>query len=141
MDTIARFGRANRLGGVSSVSMSTSPPAVVTIVRAYPGSDGGPGGKVNGIPKTTVVPAPVGVSCTVTTFAALTVTVTGPSGVCTVSGLTTQVSLPGSHAVAALAGAAGTAIRTLAVRLTTSRSSATRRPVRLPGGSAGQFAV
>src|SRR5258708_4417077 len=96
METIARFGREapGGPGGTRNVSTFTTPPAVVMLVRVYPGSPGGPGGMANGIPKTRVFGA-VGVSCTVTTFAELTVTVTGPSGVCTVSGTTTQMSVPG----------------------------------------------
>src|SRR5450755_445899 len=143
METIARFGRANRLGdpdGVRNVSMSTSPSAVAMLVRAYPGSAGGPGGIANGIPKTRV-PGAAGASCTVTTPPAPMVTVTGPSGVCAAYGMTAQVSLPGSQAVAAAAGDAVTAVRTPAVRLTASRSNATRRPVRWPGGLAGQLAA
>src|ERR1700722_2712928 len=82
MDTIARPGRTNEFaaGGGRNVSMFTTPPAVVLLVRAYPGSVGGPGGKANGIPMTRVLGA-VGVSCTVTTSAALTAMVTGPRGV------------------------------------------------------------
>src|ERR1022692_2021491 len=141
METIARFGRANRLGdpdGVRNVSMSTCPSAVATLVRTYPGSAGGPGGIANGIPKTRV-PGAAGASCTVTTLPAPMVTVTGPSGVCAAYGMTAQVSLPGSQAVAAPAGDAVTAVRMPAVRVTASRSNATRRPVRLPGGLAGQL--
>src|SRR5690242_12790669 len=85
MEMIARSGRANEFaapGGARNVSMFTTPPAVVMLVRAYPGSPGGPGGMANGIPMTRVL-ATVGVSCTVTAFAALTAMVTGPRGVCT----------------------------------------------------------
>src|SRR5258708_37872561 len=60
METIARFGRANRPGGpggIRNVSMFTTPLAVVVLGRVYPGSPGGPGGVANGIPKTTVVGA------------------------------------------------------------------------------------
>ena len=52
IEMIARFGGANRLatpGGARNVSMFTTPPAVVMLVRAYPGSDGGPGGMANGL--------------------------------------------------------------------------------------------
>jgi hypothetical protein len=59
--------------------MSTSPPAVAMLVRAYPGSAAGPGGIANGIPKTRPRGA-AGASCMVTTFPALTVTVSGPKG-------------------------------------------------------------
>src|SRR5258708_3644914 len=93
VETTAKVRRANPAGGpggTRNVSTFTTPPAVVILVRVYPGSPGGPGGTANGIPKTRVF-GTVGVSCTVTTFSALTVTVTGPSGVCTVSCTTTQM--------------------------------------------------
>src|ERR1700733_2955410 len=105
METIARLGRANPFaapGGARNVSMSTTPPAVVMLVRAYPGSAAGPGGMANGIPMTRVLGA-VGVSCTETTFAALTAMVTGPTGVCTES-VITHVSTPGAQTLAARAG-------------------------------------
>src|SRR5258708_6274170 len=142
METIARFGRANRPGGpggIRNVSMFTTPLAVVMLGRVYPGSPGGPGGMANGIPKTTVFGAGGG-SCTVTTVSLLTVTVTGPSGVCTVSGTTTQMSVPGSQTLAALAGAAKAATA-LAVSPTASRSDPTRRPGGLPGCLAGQLPI
>jgi hypothetical protein len=141
METIARFGGANEFvapGGARNVSMFTTPPAVVLLVRAYPGSVGGPGGKANGIPMTRVLAA-VGVSCTVTTFAALTAMVTGPRGVCTAS-VITHMSAPGAQTLAAFAGDAARAVIALTVSPATSRSDATRRPVRLGAGLAGRLA-
>jgi hypothetical protein len=141
METIARSGGASEVvapGGARNVSMFTTPPAVVMLVRAYPGSVGGPGGKVNGIPMTRVLVA-VGVSCTVTTFAALTAMVTGPRGVCTAS-VITHVSAPGAQTLAAFAGDATTAVIALTVSPATSRSDATRRAGRLGAGLAGRLA-
>src|SRR6266851_5800905 len=125
MEMTATLGRANRLsgpGGVRNVSMSTTPPAVAMLARAYPGSPGGPGGMAKGIPNAKVLGA-TGVSCTVTTFPAVTVTMTGPRAVCTVS-RTTQVSLPTSQLVAARAGDVAKAVGTPAARPAT-RSNAT----------------
>ena len=51
METTARSGRANEFaapGGARNVSMFTTPPAVVMLVRAYPGRVGGPGGNATG---------------------------------------------------------------------------------------------
>src|SRR5580704_13312270 len=104
METITRSGRANEFaapGGARNVSMFTTPPAVLMLVRAYPGRVGGPGGKTNGIPMTRVLGA-AGVSCTVTTFAAVTAMVTRPTGVCTES-VITHSSAPGAQTLAALA--------------------------------------
>src|SRR5258708_23735434 len=129
MEMTATLGRANRLsgpGGVRNASMSTTPPAVAMLVRAYPGSPGGPGGMAKGIPNAKGLGA-TGVSCTVTTFPEGTVTMTGPRAVCTVS-RTTQVSLPTSQLVAARAGDVAKAVGTPAARPAT-RSNATRRPV------------
>src|SRR5258708_38219995 len=98
METIARSGRASQFaapGGGRNVSTFTTPPAVVMLVRAYPGSPGGPGGMASGGPSTRVVGA-VGGSGTVTTFAALAATGTGPSGVFTQSGIT-QGAAPGAQ--------------------------------------------
>ena len=106
--------------------MFTTPPAVVMLVRAYPGSPGGPGGMANGIPMTRVLGA-VGVSCTVTTFAALTAMVTGPRGVCTAV-LITHVSEPGAQTLLARAGEAARAVMAPAVSPAASSSDATRRP-------------
>src|SRR5665213_3275760 len=64
----------------------------------------GPGGYANRTPTTRVF-GEIGSRCTVTTFVALAVTVTKPSGVCTVSGTTTHKSPPRLHTVAALVGA------------------------------------
>jgi hypothetical protein len=141
METIAKSGGANEFaapGGARNVSMFTTPPAVVTLVRAYPGSVGGPGGNANGIPITTVLAA-VGVSCTVTTFAALTAMVTGPRGVCAAF-VITHMSAPGAHTVAALAGDAARAVIVLTASPATSRSDATRRPGGLRAGLAGRLA-
>jgi hypothetical protein len=141
MEMTARFGRANPFaapGCARNVSMFTTPPAVVMLVRAYPGSPGGPGGIANGIPMTRVLGA-VGLSCTVTTFAVLTAMVTGPSGVCAVS-VITHMSVPGSQTLAALAGDAARAVIALTVSPATSRSDATRRPGRLRVGLAGRLA-
>src|SRR5580692_10882333 len=141
METIARLGRASPFaaaGGARNVSMSTTPPAVVTLVRAYPGSPGGPGGMANGIPMTRVLGA-IGASCTVTTSPALTATVTGPSGVGAAS-VITQVSAPGAQTLAALAGDAARAVIALTVSPAASRSDATRRRGRLGAGLAGRLA-
>jgi hypothetical protein len=141
METIARSGGANEFvapDGARNVSTFTTPPAVVMLVRAYPGSVGGPGGKAKGIPMTRVLVA-VGVSCTVTTFAALTVMAIGPRGVCTVF-VTTHMSAPGAQTLAALAGDATRAVIALTVSPATSRSDATRRPGRLRAGPAGGLA-
>jgi hypothetical protein len=141
METIARSGGANEFvapGGARNVSMSTTPPALVMLVRAYPGSVGGPGGKANGNPMTRVLVA-AGESCTVTTFAALTTMVTGPRGVCTAS-VITHMSAPGAQTLAALAGDAARAVIALTNSPATSRSDATRRPGRLRAGLAGRLA-
>ena len=118
--------------------MFTTPPAVVMLVRAYPGSPGGPGGMANGIPMTRVLGA-IGVSCTVTTLEALTAMVTGPRGVCTAS-VITHVSAPGAQTLVALACDAVSAVIALTVSPATSRSDATRRPGRLGARLAGRFA-
>ena len=85
----ARLGTLNRVGGpggIRTVSMFTTPPSVVMVVRARVQPPGQPAtggsGKVNGSPKTRV-PGTVGVSTTVTTRAGVTVTVTSPTGVLT----------------------------------------------------------
>jgi hypothetical protein len=66
--------------------------------------------------------------------------VTGPSGVFTRS-VITQMSVPGSQTLAALAGDAAKAVIALTVSPAASRSDATRRPGRLRGGMAGLLAV
>src|SRR5258708_17778778 len=136
MEMTATLGRANRLsgpGGVRNASMASPPAAVAMLVRAMPGSPGGPGGMAKGIPNAKVLGA-AGVSCTVTTFPEVTVTMTGPRAVCTVS-RTTQVSLPASQLVAARAGDVAKAVGTPAARPAT-RSNATRRPVAWRGQQA-----
>src|ERR1700722_4726410 len=141
VESAARAGRANLFaapGGARNVSISTTPPAVVMLVRAYPGRVGGPGGKANGIPMTRVLEA-AGVSCTVTAFAALTAMVTGPSGVFTES-VMTHVSVPGEQTLAALAGDAARTVIALTVSPAASRSDATRRPGRLRVGLNGRLA-
>src|ERR1700722_17120531 len=144
METTARSGRANPFaaaGGVRNVSTFTTPPAVAMLVRAYPGSVGGPGGKANGIPMTRVFGA-VGGSCTVTTFAALTAMVTGPRGVCVVPvPVTTQVSEPGAQTLSALAEGAARAVVALRVSPATTRSDARRPPCRLRVTLAGRSAT
>ena len=81
----------------------------------------------------------VGVSCTVTAFAALTAMVTGPSGVFT-EFVMTHVSVPGAQTLAALAGDAARTVIALTVSPAASRSEATRRPGRLRGRIAGSLA-
>ncbi len=118
--------------------MFTTPPAVVMLVREYPGNPGGPGGMANGMPSTRVLGA-VGVSCTVTTFSALTAMATGPSGVFTES-VITQVSVPGAQALAALADDVARAVIAPTVSPAASSSDAKRRPVRLRAGLTGWLA-
>ena len=140
MEMTARVGSALRHGGPGGMnsSMFTTPPAVVMVVCEYPGRAGGPGGIANGIPMARVHEV-AGVSCTVTTFSALTEMVTGPSGVGTVSGTTTHTSVPGSQAVAALAGDATAPVTAPVDSPTTSRSDLTWRPRGLPVGLAGKL--
>jgi hypothetical protein len=142
METMAKSGRANEFaapGGARNVSIFTTPPAVMTLVRAYPGSPGGPGGMANGIPMTRVL-GEVGLSCTVTTFAALTAMVTGPRGVCTAS-VITHMSVPGAQTLAALAGDAAMPVIALTVSPATSSSDETRRPGRFRVELAARLAV
>jgi len=85
--TLGNLSRAGGPGGTTMVSIETSPPGVSMFVREHPPGQLGshPTGKVNGTPMTTVL-GEVGASWTLTTSVGLTVTVTGPSGVCTLSG-------------------------------------------------------
>lgn len=88
IEMMARLGRVelpSRPGRNWNVSMATRPPGVSMVVRAQAIRQGGPGGMLNGIPKASVLGV-LGARWTVTTFVALVVTVTMPSGVCTASG-------------------------------------------------------